>query len=208
FTLITSGLPLTTDVNRLSIAVTPANPNIVDVIGGSNANSGYFGMYTSTDAGDHFNMMSNSPNLLGWDPYGSDVGGQSWYGMTIAVAPNDPNTIFVGGVNVWESIDGGINWIMIAYWAYPSGWAYVHADSHALDFFGNSLYTGCDGGVFRSTNLGANWDDLSKGMQIMQFYHMSGTPQNPNILMGGAQDNGCNRMVGNTWSQVFGADGF
>lgn len=208
FTMITAGLPLTTDVNRLSIAVTPANPNIVDVIGGSNANSGYFGLYNSTDAGNHFSLMSNSPNLLGWATDGSDVGGQSWYGMTIAISPNDPNIIFVGGVNVWESIDGGINWNMIAYWAYPSSWAYVHADSHALDFFGNSLYTGCDGGCFRSTNLGANWTDLSKGMQIMQFYHMSGTPQDPNILMGGAQDNGCNRMVGNSWQQVFGADGF
>jgi photosystem II stability/assembly factor-like uncharacterized protein len=68
------------------------------------------------------------------------------------------------------------------------------------------LYTGTDGGLFRTTNFGTNWTDLSAGMSTTQFYRFGGTPQNVNLLIGGTQDNGTNRYT-NVWTHVLGADG-
>ncbi len=209
WTLITTGLPSGNNLNRLSIAVTPANSSMVYLIGSSGANSGFYGLYVSTNSGASFVTRSTTPNVLGYSADGSDTGGQGWYSLTIAVSPTDVNRIYVGGVNIWQSNDGGIAWHIITHWVYnPNGiYPYVHADQHYMGFYGNSMFVGCDGGFFKSTDLGNTWTDLSRGLAITQFYRLGGTPQNANMLMAGAQDNGCNHMVNNVWTHTVGADG-
>ncbi len=209
WSLITTGLPSGNNLNRIAIAVTPANPDMVYVIGSSGANSGFYGLYVSTNSGTSFFTRSTSPNVLGWATDGSDTGGQGWYSLTLAVSPTDVNKVYAGGVNIWQSIDGGISWHIIADWVYdPNGiYPYVHADQHFMDFYGSTMYVGCDGGFFRSTDDGNTWTDKSSGLQISQYYRLGGTPQNANMLMTGAQDNGCYHLVNNVWTQVYGGDG-
>ncbi|MBK8549715.1 MAG: T9SS type A sorting domain-containing protein [Ignavibacteria bacterium] len=205
FTTITSGIP-SSGITRMAIGVSPANSNYVYFLA-SASNGGYQGYYRSTNSGVDFTVMSGSPNILGYELNGSDAGGQGTYDLVTAVSPTDINTVYTGGINVWKSTNGGTNFISQTYWYYPDGYSYVHADIHALEFFGSRLFTGSDGGVFYSTNNGTNWIDRSPGLDIMQFYRIGGTPSNANFIIGGTQDNGSNIFKNGILTHIFGADG-
>nr|MBA3972028.1 glycosyl hydrolase [Bacteroidota bacterium] len=113
FTLVptSAGLPTITGVNRIAIAVTPADPTYVYLLYSASSDSGFKGLYLSMNSGASFTMRSNSPNLLGYDWDGSDSGGNGWYTLSIAASPTDPNELLVGGVNIWKSYDAGATWI-------------------------------------------------------------------------------------------------
>ncbi len=207
FTNITAGLPAS-DVNRYAIGVSPAGPSYVYLLASASANSGFYGFYRSTNAGDSFNVTITSPNILGYSPDGSSSGGQGTYDLCVAVSPLNANEVYTGGINIWKSTNGGDNFICNTYWVYPSDpYGYVHADVHTIDFVNTMLFTGTDGGLFKSSNFGTNWIDISAGMSTTQFYRFGGTPQNPNYLIGGTQDNGMNLLNGGIWTHVLGADG-
>jgi len=209
FTNITAGLPTNTAVNRLSIAVTPANATYVYLLAAA-TNNGFNGLYRSTDNGTTFTTRSTTPNVLGWNSNGGDTGGQGWYDLALAVSPLNADQVIVGGINIWRSTNGGTNWTINAHWT-GSGAPYVHADIHALEFLpgsGTTYFAGCDGGVFRTTNSGTAWGDLSNGLQIAQVYRMGLSTTNQNLLLSGWQDNGTNRWSGTaTWARPLGGDG-
>ena len=203
-----SGTPSSGAVNRLAIAVTPANPEYVYLLAGRNSDSGFYGLYHSANSGLNFSQRSNSPNILGYAPDGSSSGGQSWYDLALAASPTNPDEIFSGGVNIWRSTDGGFNWNINTYWIYTDpAYPYVHADIHTLDFHGDRLFAGADGGIFYTDDRGATWTDISAGMATMQFYRFGGYPGDAGLLIGGAQDNGTNRYNSGQWYHVLGADG-
>ena len=206
FNISGTGLPAS-GVNRFAMGVSPAGPDYVYVLASSSANSGFYGFYRSTDAGNNFVRTINTPNILGYNADGSSTGGQGTYDLCVAMSPLNINEVYTGGINIWKSTNAGNNFICNTYWIYPtSTYGYVHADVHTVDFFGNTLYTGTDGGLFKSTNFGTNWTDISAGMSMTQFYRFGGTPQNANYLIGGTQDNGTNLYNG-VWTHVLGADG-
>ncbi len=209
YTNITSGLPATTAVSRLSIAVTAANAAYVYLLAANTA-SGFQGVYRSIDNGTTFTTRSTTPNLLGWSNTGSDTGGQGWYDLALAVSPSNADHVMVGGINIWRSTNGGTNWTINAHWT-GSGAPYVHADIHALEYIPGSTttyYAGCDGGLFRTTNSGTGWTDLSNGLQISQAYRIGLSTTNQNMLITGWQDNGTNRWSGTaTWTRPLGGDG-
>ena len=201
-----TGIPAS-GINRLALGVSPAGANYVYALASASANSGFFGFYRSTDAGETFVETINSPNILGYQPDGSSTGGQGTYDLCVAVSPINVNVVFTGGINIWKSTNAGDNFTCNTYWVYPpSSYGYVHADVHTLDFIGNDLFTGTDGGLYKSTNFGDNWIDLSAGLATTQFYRFGGTPQDPDYLIGGTQDNGTNLYNG-VWTHVLGADG-
>ncbi len=208
FNQVTSGVPASYSVNRLAIAVTPANPDYVYMLAGSSSNSGFYGLYRSTNSGTSFSTMSTTPNILGYSSNGTSTGGQSSYDLAIAVSPNNADEIYTGGINIWRSNDGGTTWSINAYWYYPEpAYPYVHADCHSLDFYGPILYSGCDGGIFKTSNGGSTWEDISAGLYITQFYRIGGFPGNSELIIGGTQDNGTNRFNTGQWTHVLGADG-
>lgn len=208
FTIVTSGLPGASAINRFKIAVSPDEPNWVYVLGGKQTDHTFEGIYRSTDSGTTFTVGTNTPNMFGYDTNGNDDSGQSWYDMAIAVNPANADEVYIGGVNVWKSTNGGTSFTIITQWTFPNTIGYVHADIHDLAFFGSRIYSGSDGGVYKSENFGDDWTNLSVGITIMQFYDIGGTPQNGSLLIGGAQDNGTNRYNGSpTWTHVIGADG-
>lgn len=204
---ITSGLPSANAVSRFAIAVTAANASYVYLVAGESASQGFEGLYRSTDEGATFTLRSSTPNILGWSVYGNDNGGQAWYDLAICASPVNAEMVFVGGVNVWRSTNGGSTWACKGHWQGSNGVALVHADIHNLEYYGNNLYCSNDGGIYVSTNDGTTWTDLSSGIEITQFYRLSCSQLNTDMIMAGAQDNNSSRRLNNTWKYMRGGDG-
>ncbi len=206
FNTITSGLPTAGSCNRLAIAVTPANPNVVYVVGSASSNSGFYGFYQSTNSGTSFTQKATTPNLLGWASAGNDAGGQGWYTLSIAASPTNSLEVVVGGVNIWRTLNGGTNWALFAHWT-ASGAPYVHADIHDLVYKnGTTLYECSDGGLFYTTNGGTSQASLNGNMAIAEIYRMCGSGSTYSMAITGHQDNGTNKFTGN-WNGSMGGDG-
>lgn len=203
---LTSGLP--SSAQRVALGVSPANASFVYALM-SNSSSGFLGLYRSTDSGDTWTTQSTTPNILGWDISGGDTGGQGWYDLCMAVDQTNANVIYTGGVNVWKSTNGGVNWTLSAHWYGGGGAAEVHADIHDLWFVPNTnrLYAGNDGGIYKTIDNGSTWQWLGSGLAITQFYRLGASQTVDNIWIAGAQDNGTKNYVGGNWQDVIGGDG-
>ncbi|MBX2980031.1 MAG: hypothetical protein KF905_12105 [Flavobacteriales bacterium] len=206
FQQITNGLP-SSQVGRMAIAVTPADPQMVYALCSNSQDNGFLGLYRSTDGGLTFETRSTMPNIFGYSEDGTEEGGQAWYDMALAVDTEDPELVYAGGINVWRSINGGASWNIRSHWVYPAIIGYTHADIHSLDVLQGRLFCGSDGGIYVSNNNGTTWSNRSFGLDITQFYRMGGSEMLPNLVMAGAQDNGSNRLLNGEWAHVFGADG-
>ncbi|MEI6122647.1 MAG: T9SS type A sorting domain-containing protein [Bacteroidota bacterium] len=204
FTKITAGIP--NDTVRIEFDVTKANANYVYAVV-SRPDNTFEGVYRSTDAGLNFIARTNSPNILGYSEDGSDSSGQAWYDLALAVSPTNANEVFVGGVNVWKSTDGGQNFSVNTMWYTGSPISYIHCDIHSLNFYGDSLYCGSDGGIFLTADHGNSWIDLSAGLGICQFYRLGSSESAPYEIAAGAQDVGSNLFKNSQWTHVYGADG-
>lgn len=196
----------TTVGSRLAVAVTPADPDVVYVLSGGNLQdamgnniAGTFrGIYRSNNSGACFTRQTTTPNILGGNTAGSDTRQQSGYDLALAVSPTDANIVHVGGINSWRSTDAGVTWTLTAHWNEDAAGAgdYNHADVHALEYIDGVLYSGSDGGVFRTTNNADDWENVSQGLKITQFYRIDATTDGSNnYIFGGAQDNGLNRFL-------------
>ena len=184
-----SGLPAS--VGRMTLAVSPSNPNYVYVLA-ANTDGSFKNVYKSTDGGENFYAIFN---YIPTDFVIFGSTNQGWYDNVIAVFPDNPEKIIFGGVDLW-TYDPENNYTQITAWylseANPK---YVHADQHAITFHPNydgvnnkKLYVGCDGGVFVSEDGGENWHNLNNSYITTQFYGLG--ISNTDAVIGGAQDNG------------------
>ncbi len=201
----------TTGTDRINMAVTPVDTNYVYAILSNSSADQLKAVLRSTNGGTSFTSMATTPNILGWsNGTGGDAGsGQGWYDLSIVASPTVSGTLFIGGVNVWTSTNGGTSWTKKTSWTAANS-TYVHADIHRLAFLPGSsttLFACCDGGIFKSTNSGTAWTDLSTGLSIMEFYSISNAQTSSTIVQGGAQDNGTNLYSAGTWTQDLGGDG-
>ncbi|MBN2174513.1 MAG: T9SS type A sorting domain-containing protein [Bacteroidales bacterium] len=194
--------------SRSVIAVTPADPNYVYCLL-SNGDS-YKGLWRSTDSGESFTMMSNSPNIMSWGCDGGD-GGQAWYDLDIAADPNNKNMIFAGGVNCFRSTNGGTSWQISSHWWGDCGVPAVHADLHVLEYnpLNDRLYAGNDGGIYYTGNQGNSWPEITSGLPISQVYRIGQCKIDKNKVINGYQDNGTSTYYGdvNGWQTTNGGDG-
>ncbi len=210
FSIVNSGLP-TSSVNRIAIAVTPADANYVYLLYSDGTSSnlyGFKGLYRSTDSGTTFTKQSSSPNVLGFNADGSDKGGQGWYTLSIAASPINKNEIIVGGVNIWKSTNGGANWSLNSF-QWGGGNTYVHPDIHGLVYnpAGTAYYAATDGGIFKTSSSTTSWSDKSNGLQIGQMYRLGNSATNSKLVIQGWQDNGCSLYNNGAWEHVLSADG-
>jgi len=143
-----------------------------------------------------------------------DQGGYSWYNSILEVDPNDANRVYGGGMDIFRSVNGGSDWEVVSGGADDEYQQFVHADHHAVAFDpinSKLVYVGDDGGVFKSTDTSVpvwHWIDISHGMVMTQFYHVTGQQLTGSMIAGGSQDNGTEMTFGNrSWYQPGGCDG-
>ena len=207
FSSVTSGIQYT---SAMRLAVTAANPNVVYVV---QCNGSVFGaVYKSTNSGTSFTAQvtgnsGNGTNYFGYSPAGTDNSGQGSYNIDIAVSPTDENEVHIGGIITWKSTNGGTSFTATTEWTYPNTRGYTHCDMHALEYVGGSLYTGSDGGIFKSTDKGDNFTNISSGLGIRMFYRLGCSVTDPIKVTAGAQDNGSSILTATGWIDWLGADG-
>src|SRR4029077_18084101 len=108
------------------------------------------------------------------------------YFSLIRVDPNDDRFIYIGGIALYRSKNGGRTFTA------GGGAGVVHPDQHALWIDprdGRHLLVGCDGGFYVTYDRMANWDHLNT-MALSQCYPVAFFPPHPYYVGGGLQDNG------------------
>jgi hypothetical protein len=204
----TSGI---TNTGRTLLAVSANDPNVVYAV---QASGSIFGrMYRSNDAGLTYittvvGSASSGTNYFGYEPTGTGTTGQATYDMAVCANPLNASEVHIAGIICWKSLDGGVSFVATTVWSYPNSTGYNHADVHALEWVNSTIYSGSDGGVYKSLNNAGDWTDLSAGLGIRQFYRIACSKTNPSVVTGGAQDNGsAYRRTNGSWVDWLGADG-
>jgi len=228
-----------------NLAISPSNPTTVYAVSASNDSksqfaSALFAVFRSTQGGDSGSWETRATpadpnsvnaNILSYPQcsYPVDHHGQGGYNLDIAVDPTTPDVVFIAGIVVFRSDDGG------ATWGYANGASagYIHDDQHILVFHPNydgaanqTLFAGNDGGVYFTnkargvTAKGANalcgvspdvgWTSYNHTFAATQFYFGTVFPGGATYF-GGTQDNGTPLGADaggvNQWTSVYGGDG-
>ena len=151
-------------------------------------------VYRTTDGGANWSATAGTLPTSGNNAVSS---GQGWYCLAIGVDPNSANNVIVGGLNCYKTTNGGTSWSQISAWV--SGLAvsvYIHADQHFVQWNGNQVLVGSDGGIFYSSNGGTNFSDRNVNLRLKQFYSCAIHPSSTNYFLAGAQDNGVQQFNG------------
>ena len=139
--------------------------------------------------------------------------GQAWYDLIAVVDPSNANTVFIGGVDVLKTTDGGSTWAQVSRWSGGCIGAQIHADNHMMVFKPGSsteMIFSNDGGIYRSTDAGATITSRVTGYNVTQYYACAIHPTNTNYFLAGAQDNGTQKFTTagiNATSTATGGDG-
>ncbi len=197
--LTNNGLPVNDEnTGRIGLYIAPSDPNQIYATYTTNPVTNQFSaLYKSFNGGDTwFNMNADIGFVF------SSFG---WYFGNVRVAPDDPNEVYVMGVPLVQSMDGGVSFEEVT--------DEMHVDFHALEFHPanpNFRVIGNDGGIYVSQDGGNTWEHRAN-LPITQFYACELDEQNPERLYGGAQDNGTNRTLtgqDDDYERIFGGDGF
>ncbi|MGJ5756095.1 hypothetical protein FB563_7622 [Streptomyces puniciscabiei] len=192
----------------------------------TNPDSGLEGIYVSksgsptgpwTKIADYKGLAADNSALTtaGYMP-----GVQAWYNQFLAVDPGDPQHVYAGLEEVYESKDGGSNWSTVGpYWNFPfSCWSIdpakqtgdcnptTHSDQHGVAigrYHGKSfVYVGNDGGIYKRPVNGSqdasghatDWTSLNDGtIDALQYYSVGigrDLDHGGLSVTGGLQDNG------------------
>ena len=245
-------------MSRTSLAIAPSRPSTIYALaahnGDPNTGHGLHAVYRSDSNGDPGSWTAqvrlDDPDLIDrnlltnlWSVSQRKCGVSNndnpltmgWYCNVIAVDPADAEKVWVGGVDLFRSDDGGRNWGVASYWwASSSEGSFAHADHHGIVFHprydgaaNQTMFSTNDGGIYRTENARAavaRGDDapcnpiasqvtfahLNRNFGVTQFYHGAVTPDGKRVL-GGTQDNGT--IVSDiargtdSWTRILGGDG-
>lgn len=169
-------------------------------------------------------LSQNMPGNIG--PF-NGLNTQGGYDLVVKVKPGDPNTVFIGGTNIFRSTSAftdSLTTAVIGGYAPGAALPFVgeypghHPDQHMLCFLPSNpdiMFSASDGGVSRTSDNMADtvvWEDKSTGYLTSQFYTVTMDMNSTgNVLMGGLQDNGTyfTSSVNPTdpWTHSFDGDG-
>ncbi|HRA55127.1 MAG TPA: hypothetical protein PLQ83_15810, partial [Thermoflexales bacterium] len=201
-----SGFPGGT--GRIELGWSKSNPLIVYASVDNNSGD----VYKSIDGGASFTLVNTGQSFLA---------AQGWYDNVVWVNPVNPNDVIVGGVDIYRSTNGAVNFSQIGSWSqYQDNSVSVHADHHVIvaprDYDGvitKTIWFGNDGGLFRVDDLAlatttAGWTHIV-GPDITQFYGVAASNGGGTTrILGGAQDNGTPLNSGPpVWTYLYGGDG-
>ena len=126
---------------------------------------------------------------------------QGWYDSIVKVDPADEDVVWVGGIDLFRSDDGGQNFGIASYWYFDDAEdPFVHADQHEIVFHpdydgetNTTMYITNDGGIYRTQDALAMvassgcpftpdkngkfdeseivFESLNNGYEVTQFYH-------------------------------------
>jgi len=202
FTKVTSGILAS---NRMKIAVSPDNSDCVYIVQKQATGFGY--LYRSIDSGTNFTVQSARGDI-------DYIGAQSSRDMAITVSNTNSNEVHIGGLHMYKSMDGGLSFTKETTGSFEesensASLSYLHADIEVLDYIDGIMYVGCDGGIYKSTDAGTSFTDLSTGLGIHQFYRLANSATNKNVIIGGSEGNGSvvRSENSNEWMQYLGGDG-
>jgi len=160
----------------------------------------YGGVYKSTDGGESWTRINS-------------LNSRPMYFSQIRVDPNDDRYLWVLGVALHRSRDGGKTFT-------ADGARRVHADHHAMWIDprdGRHILLGTDGGYYSTYDRGTTWEHLNH-VSIAQFYHVAVDTREPYHVYGGLQDNGSwggpsralsgGGPINADWISIGGGDGF
>ncbi|MEY2648493.1 MAG: hypothetical protein RL282_1206 [Bacteroidota bacterium] len=202
---LTAGLPETKYTGRVGLSFSKSNPNVVyayvdnhtpkrDPKPGELDPYGRpiqvipFGVqvYKSEDKGDTWKKVSTEDDKL--ERFAGTYG---WVFGQIRVDPNDENVVYIMGVPLAKSTDGGKTFNAMR--ATDKESDAQHSDNHALWIDPtNSQYiiNGNDGGVVLSYNGGAKWKNFFRKIPTTQFYNITYDMKQPYNIVGSVQDEG------------------
>lgn len=203
--IINIGLPDTKLTGRIGIAVSNSNPNVlyafVDdhnkkrdpkpgetdsyerhvqkvVIGGA--------IYRSNDKGETWEKRSEVHDFF--KPFSGTYG---WVFSQVRVDPKDENEVYVMGVSMGKSTDGGATWKQFQPADKES--ENIHGDNHAMWFDKENpdrIILGNDGGVSTTMDGGKIWNNFFDKIPTTQFYTVTHDMQTPFNVFGAIQDEG------------------
>jgi photosystem II stability/assembly factor-like uncharacterized protein len=208
--------------NRVMIGCAPSDPDVAYALldaGYVNTSNGF--VYTQ---GRHIIRTDNAgstwvakPIPSGGEYYWATIG---WHALTLGVDPNDANALYIGGLDVYKSTDGGDNWTQVSDWRgmyYGGGDTYVHADIHDIDYKPGSsdeLLVTSDGGVFYTADaqsITPPFQEKNLGYGTLQFYSCAiHSTAGSEKYLGGLQDNGTLYYTGTPltiFNMIDGGDG-
>ena len=124
--------------------------------------------------------------------------GQAFYDLVIEADPSNDNVLYVGGIDLFKSTNGGNSWSQLSHWYGGFGQPNdVHADQHSIAFGNNNsskILFGNDGGVYYSGNAGSTISVRNNNYNVTQFVKAGigpdGVGDTNGIFTAGAQDNG------------------
>ncbi|MBU2018446.1 MAG: glycosyl hydrolase [Bacteroidetes bacterium] len=195
---INTGLPKS-EMGRIGIAVSPADPNYIYAIVEGKYDKG--GFYQSTDQGESWSKMSS------WSTSGN-------YYQEIIADPKDKLKVFSMDTYLHHTEDGGKNFK-------ATGESNKHVDNHCIwidEKNTDHWIVGCDGGLYETYNHAKQWKYYSN-LPIIQFYKVATDNDYPFYnIYGGTQDNnsmgGPSGSINNAgilnsdWFITNGGDGF
>ena len=181
---------------RIAIAVAPSKPQTVYAM----IESKHSALYRTDDGGQTWNKLDSSMFMV-WRPF---------YFANLIVDPKNENKIFKVDGPLIVSVNGGQSF------GTTSGGA--HGDFHDVWIDPDNptqVFTGDDGGMWRSFDGGTRWEHLFN-LPVSQFYHVSVDNDIPYHVYGGLQDN--SSWIGDSsypggispaqWENMYGGDGF
>ncbi len=191
---LSNGLPKG-DTGRIGLDIYRKNPNIIM----ARVENKDGGVFRSEDKGETWTKL-NSLNP------------RPMYFSQIRIDPNDDKRIYVGGVQLHISDDGGKTFR-------DDGGPNVHLDHHAFwvdPLNSNHLIDGNDGGIWASYDRAKSWEHFNN-YAMGQFYSVAVDSQKPYFVYGGMQDNASwggpsavRRRLGimnDDWFQMLACDG-
>ena len=170
---LTTGLPRAEEgLGRIGIAVAPSEPSRIYASVEANKNSG---VYVSNDGGESWKLINSDHR----------IGGRGPGAMGIAVAPDNPNVLYVANTTTWKSTDGGKTFV--GFKGAPGGDDYqrvwISAENPQI------IALSSDQGAVISVNGGATWGSWYN-QPTAQFYHVTTDNRFPYWVYGAQQESG------------------
>jgi photosystem II stability/assembly factor-like uncharacterized protein len=170
---LTRGLPAAEDgLGRIGIAVAPSQPSRIYASVEANKNDG---VYVSNDAGESWKLINSDHR----------IGGRGPGAMGIAVAPDNPDVLYVANTTTWKSTDGGKTFV--GFKGAPGGDDYqriwISAENPQI------IALSSDQGAVISVNGGATWSTWYN-QSTAQLYHVTTDNRFPYWVYGAQQESG------------------